>query len=215
MATPKGDGPDGRGFAPAPSALEATGRSGGVDRLPRHGPTPDWGHEPGRGNGGAQLRTLLRQLSQDTSQLAHDELTLAKMELRSVVDTFTADLRDAGRTLVKDLAKVGMALSLAVLAALALTAGLILAIGDLLDAYWAGGLIVGAIYGVAAAVFGMSAGKDLQNSESLRLEATRRQAEQNRDVLAHEVRETKEFAREQAADFKRHASPGRDGSVRH
>jgi uncharacterized membrane protein YqjE len=164
---------------------------------------------------GPELRTLLRQLSQDASQLAHDELTLAKIELRSVAETFTADLRDAGKTLVKDLAKVGIALSLAVLAALALTAGLILVIGDLLDAYWAGGLIVGAIYAIAAGVFGMSAAKDLQNSESIRLEATRRRAEQNRDVLGREARQTKEFAREEAADFKRHAAPGRGRTVRH
>lgn len=204
MATPrKMDGADGRGFGPEPSTRD----------------TYDLGAEAGIGTGpgyrdhGPELKTLVRNLGQDLSQLAHDELTLAKLELRSVADTLSSDLQNAGRTLVKDLAKVGVALTLGMLAALALTAGAIMAIGALLGAYWAGGLIVGVVLLIAAAVFGMSAAKDLKTSDALRLESTRRRAEQNKDVIASEARATKQFARKEGEDFKQHASPDRSGTA--
>lgn len=203
MATqPNAAGPDGRGFTPDPSLPPAKGLEGAGNGYARRLP-------PGQGpytDQGQDLRALLGQLGQDVSQLAHDEMTLAKLELRSVADTLTNELQAATKTMVKDLAKVGIALSLAVLAGLALTAGAIMGIGALLDAYWAGGLIVGVIYLIAAAMFGMSAGKDLKTSDALRLDATRRRAEQNKDVLAREARETKRFAKEEAKDFKDHAS---------
>lgn len=195
-------GPDGRGFAPAPSLPPAQGLEGAGNGHTRRLP-------PGQGSyadEGPDLKALLGQLGRDASQLAHDEMTLAKLELRSVADTLTTELQSATRTMVKDLAKVGIALSLAVLAGLALTTGAILGIGALLDAYWAGGLIVGVIYLIAAAIFGKSAGKDLKTSDALRLDATRRRAEQNKDVLAREARETKRFAKEEAESFKDHAS---------
>ena len=203
------DGTDGRGYASGPSdpvTFDVDGDGNGyARRLP-----------PGRGAGrdnGPDLRTLLSRLGQDVSQLAHDEMTLAKLELRSVADTLSGDLQNATKTMVKDLAKVGIALSLAVLAGLALTAGAIIGIGLLVGAYWAGGLIVGVLYLIAAAVFGMSAAKDLKTSDSLRLESTRRRVEQNADVMKREARETKEFVRDEAQDFKRHASPGKAGTT--
>lgn len=210
MATPREmEGPDGRGFGPEPSTRDPydTGPEGGIPHEPRFG-----GTGTGSAEHGPELKTLIRNLGQDLSQLAHDELTLAKLELRSVGDTLSDDLRNAGRTLVKDLVKVGVALTLGTLAALALTAGAIMAIGALLGAYWAGGLIVGVVLLIAAAVFGMGAAKDLKTSESLRLESTRRRAAQNKDVMASEARATKQFARQEGKDFKQHASPNRGGT---
>ncbi|HUG39193.1 MAG TPA: phage holin family protein [Longimicrobiales bacterium] len=170
----------------------------------------------GGGDGGPSLKTLVSRLGQDMSQLAHDEMTLAKLELRSVADALSDDLQTAARTLVKDLAKVGIALSLAVLAGLALTAGAIIGIGALVGAYWAGGLIVGAVLLIAAGLFGTSAARDLRESEAMRLESTRRRAQQNTAVLAAEARETKRFAEQEGREFKRHASPGRtDAATRH
>ena len=99
MATPlERDGPSGRGFAPDPSGRDTLGTDGdgATRRLPPGGETAD-------------LRTLFSRLGKDVSQLAHDELSLAKMELRSVADTLSDDLRNAGKTMVKDLAKVGVA----------------------------------------------------------------------------------------------------------
>lgn len=197
------NGPGGPGSVPRPAAREA--EPGGDGHVYGQIPRPRTGV---RREDGADLKVLVSRLGQDVSQLAHDEMTLAKLELRSLADALSSDVQSAARTMVKDLAKVGIALSLAVLAGLALTAGAILGIGALVGSYWAGGLIVGVLYLVAAAIFGMSAAKDLKESDSLRLEATRQRAEQNRDVLAREAEETGRFAREEAQEFKRHASPG-------
>jgi len=154
----------------------------------------------------ASLKVLLRRLSSDASQLAHDELELAKMELRDISDALRNDVREAGRTLAKDIAKVGVALTLASLGGLALTAGAILAIGDWLDSYWAGALIVGVVLLVAALIAGRSAATDARDSHALRLENTRRTLQEDRDLLRDEVQETKDFARREAQELKRHAT---------
>lgn len=166
----------------------------------------DPGHEPA--GDGADMKTLLSRLSRDATQLMHDELDLAKLELRDVADAFTADLRAAGRTLARDVAKVGVALSLATLAGLALTAGAILAVGQLLGgAFWAGGLIVGGVLALAAAAFGVSAARDLQESDALRLEHGRATLDQSRAVMEEEARRTGQFARDEAREFRREATP--------
>jgi hypothetical protein len=56
-------------------------------------------------------------------------------------------------------------------------------------------------------VFGISAARDLQTSDALRLEDTRRSAERSKDVLAAEAEETKRFASEEASELKYRASP--------
>jgi hypothetical protein len=172
------------------------------------GGPPRQEYRPNGPSDGATLKTLFKRLNRDATQLAHDELELARLEIREVAEAFSSDLQAASRTLVQNVAKVGAALVLAALAGLALTAGAILGIGLLLGgAYWAGGLIVGALMLVAAAVFGMSAARDLKESPELRLEHGRRTLEENKAVLKEEVRETREFARDEAAAFKRHATP--------
>jgi hypothetical protein len=177
---------------------------------PRAGPRePEWprGTAPHAPHDGADLKELLSRLGQDASQLAHDELTLARLELRSIADALSADVQKASRTLVKDMAKVGIALTLATLAGLALTAGAIIGVGILVGAYWAGGLIVGGVLLLLATVFGISAARDLQTSDALRLEKTRRSAERSKDVMAAEAEETKRFASEEASELKYRASP--------
>jgi hypothetical protein len=156
---------------------------------------------------GADLKELLGRLGQDASQLAHDELTLARLELRSIAETLSGDVQRASKTLVKDVAKVGIALTLATLAGLALTAGAVIGVGVLVGAYWAGGLIVGGVLLLLATVFGLSAARDLQTSDALRLEETRQSAERSKDVLAAEADETKRFASEEASELKYRASP--------
>lgn len=167
-----------------------------VQRVPRSR------YENGHGAEEAGLKTLLSRLNQDATQLVHDELDLAKLELRDVASALSTDVHDAATTLVKDLAKVGVALTLASLAGLTLTTAAILGLGELLDAYWAGALIVGLVLLVAAAVFGMSAGNDMKNSEALRLERTKRTFEHDRQVLKEEARDTKEFVQREAREFK-------------
>ena len=163
----------------------------------------------------AGLKTLLKRLNQDASQFVHDELELAKLEFKEVAGALSTDVREAGQTLAKDLAKVGVALSLALMGGLALTAGAVLAIGRLLgDAFWAGGLIVGIVLLVAAALAGRSAATDAQESEALRLTRTKRTMKRDSQVLADEMRETKEFAQREAQEFKDHAS-GNAATHRH
>lgn len=157
----------------------------------------------GDGVDGGDLRALIAQLGRDASQLAHDEMTLAKLELRDIADAFSEDIQTAGKTLVKDMAKVGVALSLASLAGLALTTGAILGIGRLLGgAFWAGALIVGLVLAVVAGVLAMSAARDLQESDALRLERGRRTLDRDRSVLEREARETADFTRDEARTMK-------------
>jgi hypothetical protein len=153
------------------------------------------------------LKTLLSRLNSDASQLVHDELDLAKLEFRDIADTLSSEVKEAGRTLAKDLAKIGMALSLAFMAGLALTAGAVLGIGRLLgDAFWAGGLIVGTVLLVAAVLAARSAASDAADSDALRLRDTRQAFAEDKQVLADEVRDTKDFVQHEAKEFRRHAS---------
>jgi hypothetical protein len=99
----------------------------------------------GRSTADAGLSTLLSRLNQDATSLIRDELELAKLEVRDVASAVSSDVHDAKTTLVKDLTKVGVALSLALLAGMALTACAIMGVGVLVGAYWAGALIVGVV----------------------------------------------------------------------
>ena len=161
------------------------------------------------------LKTLLSRLNSDASQFVHDELELAKLEIREVSSALSSDVKEAGQTLAKDLAKIGVALSLAFMGGLALTAGAVLAIGSLLDgAYWAGGLIVGVVLLIAAAMSAKSAAKDAKESDALRLENTRDTIRENRQVLAREAHDTKDFAQREFDEFKRNAT-GSDAHAPH
>ncbi len=188
---------------------ERTPRPGGpsVERLRE--PVPGYlraGRAPA--GDGADLKQLLGRLNRDATQLVHDELELAKLELREVAGTFSAELQDAGRTLAKDLTKLGVALSLGLLAGLALTTGAILGIGVLLGgAFWAGGLIVGAALALAAAIFAGSAARDMRDASELRLERARRNLAHDREVLKEEAERNRDFAAQEASAFKREASP--------
>ena len=82
----------------------------------------------------ASLSELMRQLSDQTSRLARQEVELAK-----------AELTDKGRTLGIGLGEFGAAGLIAVLALGALTATLILALSEAVDG-WLAALIVTVVY---------------------------------------------------------------------
>ncbi len=112
---------------------------------------------------------LFRQLSADATQLVRQEIALGK-----------AELREAATGLLRNGAKVGVAAAFGLLAALALTAFLILGIGDLIDNYWLAALGVGVLYLILAAVLAKSAingisGRDLKPTQTI--EALREDAE--------------------------------------
>lgn len=91
------------------------------------------------GNGAARgepsLGELLRRLTTDTSELVRQEVSLAKVEMRQV-----------GATLAQDGTKIGVALVIALAGVLALTAFLIIALGNLFDNYWLSSLLVGVVF---------------------------------------------------------------------
>ena len=80
------------------------------------------------------LGELFTRLTTDTGALVRQEVALARAEMRQV-----------GSTLARDGTRIGIALGLALAGALALTAFLVVALGDLLNNYWLGALIVGVV----------------------------------------------------------------------
>jgi hypothetical protein len=161
------------------------------------------------------LRTLVSRLSSDATQFVHDELELGKLELRNVARTLSAELSEAGRTLVRDVAKLGASLVLGLLAGMTLTVGAVLGVGLLVGAYWASALIVGAVLAIAAAVLARSAASDMGDSDALRLENTRRAARHGTGVVADEGKRTKDFVSEEATEFKRRATGPADTTRNH
>lgn len=88
----------------------------------------------------ASIGELLREITSDASLLVQQEITLARAELQGVI----AEARTAATNLA-------MAALLAIPGALALTAFLIIALGQAIDSYWASALIVGGVLvGIAA-----------------------------------------------------------------
>lgn len=87
------------------------------------------------------LADLFRRLTADAGELVREEVNLLR-----------AELKQAGSTLAKDGQKIGIAVGLALLGAFALTAFLIILLGQLLGGnYWLSALIVGVVFlGVGA-----------------------------------------------------------------
>ena len=106
------------------------------------------GVEVGGSTGGGEpsLGELFRRLTTDTSELVRQEISLARAEVRQV-----------GSTLARDGTKLGIAVGLALCGALALTAFLVVAVGDLLNNYWLGALIVGVVLLAIGAVLAKNA----------------------------------------------------------
>jgi uncharacterized membrane protein YqjE len=85
--------------------------------------------------GEPSLGELFKSLSSDTSELIRHEMDLAKVEMR-----------EAGATLARDAAKIGIAVGLALAGVLALGAFAIVGLGDLFNNYWVAALIVGVLF---------------------------------------------------------------------
>ena len=100
-----------------------------------------------RGSTGDACSAIFKRLTGDSADLVRHEVALAK-----------AELRETGSMLAADAAKVGAALALALAGALALTAFLVIALGNLLDGrYWLSALLVGAVMLAVGAVLAKNA----------------------------------------------------------
>lgn len=130
------------------------------------------------------LGVLFRQLGDDATTLVREEVALAKLELR----------REA-RAITSDLVQAAAALGLALVGTLALTAFLIILLGNLLDEqYWASSLIVGALFLIAGAMWARSATKDLKSHVHPPMDTM------------ETLREDGQWAKHEAQEFKREVS---------
>jgi uncharacterized membrane protein YqjE len=81
------------------------------------------------------VKDLLKRLADEAVGLVRSEVALAKLEIR-----------DSGRAVALDAAKIAAAIALAAVGGLALAACAILVLGRLFDgAYWAAALVVGVV----------------------------------------------------------------------
>ena len=103
------------------------------------------------GAGEPSLGELFTRLTTDTGDLVRQEVALARAEIRQV-----------GATVARDGAKIGVALGLALAGALAITAFLVIALGDLLDNYWLGALLVGVVLLAVGGFLAKSAVNDVK-----------------------------------------------------
>lgn len=126
------------------------------------------------------LGELLRRLSTDSSHLMRQQFELAKMELK-----------ETGTRWSQAATKLGVALIVALAGGLALTAFLVIGLGDLMDNYWASSLIVGATLTVTALIL------------IKRALAVVRQDGLGLDDTAGTLRDDAQWAKKELRNFKR------------
>ncbi|HEX6939250.1 MAG TPA: phage holin family protein [Longimicrobiales bacterium] len=121
---------------------------------------------------------LLRELAGQSAALVRQEANLARLEMK---ETATAIGGDA--------VKIGIALGIAAAGGLALTAFLVLVIGNLLDgAYWAGALIVGVVLLLIGGLLAKRAVSNLKHIE-VKPEETIDSLNEDRRWLQREARD--------------------------
>jgi len=105
----------------------------------------------GAGTGERSVGELLQELAGESSQLARQEIALARAELKR---SLSGVGRDAGA--------IAMSAGMAVIGGITVLAFLIAALGDLLDNYWLAALIVGVLLAGVGAFLAMRAVRDLR-----------------------------------------------------
>jgi uncharacterized membrane protein YqjE len=139
------------------------------------------GEERREAQAGAPLGSLIRDLGQDSAALVRQEINLAKLEFKEAIGRITSGA--AGAAIWAGLALVG---------GLALTACLILLIGMALDgAYWAGALIVGAVFVLLGGLLAWRSVKKIRETD-LKPEET-----------ISTLKEDRRWIRREARDFRR------------
>jgi uncharacterized membrane protein YqjE len=104
--------------------------------------------------GGPPLGDLVKQLAQDSGTLVRQEIALAKAELRQNV-----------KSLVRDVAMIAVGAVIAAVGGLVLVAFLVILLGSVLNNYWLGALIVGALFVIVGGALAMANLKKLQKEE--------------------------------------------------
>ena len=135
------------------------------------GPAPQ-GAEPSLGE-------LVKLLAQDSATLVRQEMALAKAEMRENLRSYT-----------KDVAMVVVGGVVALIGALVLIAFLVVALGDALDNYWLGALIVGVLF---VAVGAFMAKKNLNNlkHDDLKPEQTIQTLKEDKQWIQNEMQQAR------------------------
>ncbi|HEX5724213.1 MAG TPA: phage holin family protein [Longimicrobiaceae bacterium] len=125
------------------------------------------------------LGELIRQLAQDSATLVRQEVALAKAEMRQ-------NLKAAAR----DATMVATGGLLALVGAMVLILFLVLLVGDALDEYWLGALIVGLVF---LAVGGFLAKKSLDSlkRDSLAPEQTIQTLKEDKQWVQSEIQQAR------------------------
>lgn len=125
------------------------------------------------------LGDLFRQLAQESTTLIRQEMALAKVEMRENARSFAADA-----------AKLAIGGALLLVATLVLTAFLAVLLGDMLDNYWLGTLIVGALYGIVGFIM-LQRGKKGMEEDDLKPEHTIASLQEDKRWAQAEVQHVK------------------------
>ena len=125
------------------------------------------------------LGELFKRLTTDTGELVRQEVNLAR-----------AEMRQAGATLARDGTKIGIALVLALAGVLALTAFLIIALGNAFDNYWLAALIVGVVFLAIGGFMARNAVNDVKR-RGLKPEETIGTLQEDKAWAKQEARELK------------------------
>lgn len=133
----------------------------------------------GLGQTEPSIGDLVRQLTADSTALFRQEIRLAKVEVRETASAMT-----------RDLIKIGVALGLALVGVLALTAFLIVALGDLMDNYWLSALIVAVVYLAIGGILAKNAMNDMKKRQ-VKPEETIRTLQEDKAWAQREVRDLK------------------------
>ena len=132
-----------------------------------------------RAGGEPSLGELFKELAQESSTLLKQEMALAKSEMRE-------NLRSA----VKDVAMMAAGGAVLMVGALVLIAFLVVLIGDLIDNYWLGALIIGLLFAIIGWVM-LSRGKSNLADGDLRPETTIRTLQEDKRWAQNEVQQVK------------------------
>jgi len=137
------------------------------------------GDGPAPGGGEPGLGDLIRQLAQDSATLVRQEVALAK-----------AELQDNVKSVARDVTMVAVGGVVALIGVLVLIAFLVLALGDALDEYWLGALIVGVVFLLIGGLLAMSNLKKLKH-ESMAPTRTLETIKEDKQWLQSEIKQAK------------------------
>jgi uncharacterized membrane protein YqjE len=128
----------------------------------------------------ARLGDLLRRFTQDAAALVRHEIALAKLEVRENIKGYA-----------RDAAKIGVAAAVGLLGLCALVAFAIAGLGDLIDNYWLGALIVAVLLLATAGVMAR-AGLAHMRRNSVAPEETVATLKEDKQWVKHEARDLKQ-----------------------